>query len=199
MKLVIIDYGAGNTKSVQFALERIGVNSKVSKDRKEISDADGVIFPGVGHAMTAMTALKESKLDKLIPTLKQPFLGICLGMQLMCKCSEEGGVEGLGIFDTDVKRFEATLNVPHMGWNSITERENGRCLNSERVNFLYFVHSYYVPVTEETTAIATYGIDFSASLEKDNFLGYQFHPEKSGKVGEEMLKKFIKRCELFQQ
>lgn len=182
MKLVIIDYSAGNTESVRFALQRLGVEAVLSDDHNEIVSADKVIFPGVGHAKAAMEVLKEKKLDVLIPQLKQPVLGICLGMQLMCGYSEEGNTSCLGIFEHSVKLFEASLKVPHMGWNTTSAVD---------ADWYYFVHSYYVPVVNETTMVCNYGLDFSAAIQKDNFYGVQFHPEKSGVAGEKLLNKFL--------
>jgi glutamine amidotransferase len=179
MKVVIINYGAGNTQSVRYAFERLGITPILSDDIAEILTADKVIFPGVGHAKAAMEVLQEKQLDLLIPTLKQPVLGICLGMQLMCNFSEEGNTKCLGIFNEDVKLFEPTLKVPHIGWNTA---EN---------NWYYFVHSYYVPVNEYTTKTCNYITDFSAAMQKGNFYAVQYHPEKSGKGGEELLKNFI--------
>ena len=188
MKVVIIDYGAGNTRSVQFALQRLGVQPVLSNDHKEIIAADKVIFPGVGHAKAAMDVIREKQLDILIPQLKQPVLGICLGMQLMCRHSEEGNTPGLGIFDDNVKLFDATLKVPHIGWNTAG---GSSVLASAMDEWYYFVHSFYVPQTVDTTMICNYGINFSAAIQKNNFYGVQFHPEKSGLAGEKLLKKFL--------
>ena len=185
MKLVIINYGAGNTQSVKYAFQRLGVNPVLSDDKEEILSADKIIFPGVGHAKAAMDVLKEKGLDVLIPQLKQPVLGICLGMQLMCKFSEEGNTDCLGIIDETVKLFEPKLKVPHVGWNQTTD--NGQ----QTTDCFYFVHSYYVPKNEFTTLTCSYINKFSAAVQKDNFYAVQFHPEKSGKAGEEFLKKFI--------
>lgn len=180
MKLVIIDYGAGNTQSVKFALQRLGIQPLLTDNAGEILSADKVIFPGVGHAKSAMSVLRQKQLDILIPQLKQPLLGICLGMQLMCKFSEEGNTHCLGIFNESVKLFEPKLKVPHMGWNTVHSSE-----------YYYFVHSYYVPVNHHTTLTCNYITDFSAAIQKENFYGVQFHPEKSGKAGEVFLKKFL--------
>ena len=187
-KTVIIDYGAGNVKSVAFACERLGINPVLSKDAKVIQEADRVIFPGVGHADYAMQQLKESNLVEVIKELNQPVLGICLGMQLMCDYTEEGNVKGLGIFNVPVVRFADNLKVPHMGWNSL-QNSNGLLANLEEQ--VYFVHSYYVPLCNQTMASCDYHGLFSAALIKDNFFGCQFHPEKSGSVGEEVLKRFL--------
>jgi glutamine amidotransferase len=188
VKLIIINYGAGNTQSVKYAFQRLGVNPVLSDDKEEILSADKIIFPGVGHAKAAMDVLKEKNLHTLIPNLKQPVLGICLGMQLMCKFSEEGNTECLGIIDETVKLFEPKLKVPHVGWNT-TKSEIGN--PKSEIDYFYFVHSYYVPKSEFTTLSCNYITEFSASVQKENFCGVQFHPEKSGKAGEEFLKKFI--------
>ncbi len=186
-KVVIIDYGAGNIFSVQKAFERLGVKTTLSNDLEMIKNASHVIFPGVGHAALAMKQLKSFKIDELIPTLKQPVLGICLGMQLMCKHSEEGDTAGLGIFDTKVKEFSAQEIVPHMGWNN-TEFSSNNSLSGA----YYFVHSFYAELCENTWSETQYEHSFSASLKKDNFLGVQFHPEKSGKLGNDFLNEFLK-------
>jgi glutamine amidotransferase len=186
--IVIIDYGAGNVKSVNFAFQRLGFEPTLSDDPEIIKNADYVVFPGVGHAKSAMKAIYARNLAELIKGLKQPVLGVCLGMQLMCRFSEEGNVDGLGIFDVDVVRFDDQLKVPHMGWNDL---KNGEQLIENIDSQAYFVHSYYVPLTDETMATCEYGIEFSAALKKDNFYGCQFHPEKSGEVGERILKRFL--------
>ena len=187
-KTTIIDYGAGNVKSVSFALERLGIQPKLSANAEEIQSSDYVIFPGVGHADYAMQQLHDKGLVEVIKNLKQPVLGICLGMQLMCDYTEEGNVKGLGIFDVPVVRFAENLKVPHMGWNSLQQTSKLLVNLEEQV---YFVHSYYAPVCEDTMATCDYHGLFSASLAKDNFYGCQFHPEKSGPVGEEILKRFL--------
>lgn len=189
MKLVIIDYGAGNTQSVKFAFERLGVEPVLSDDADVIRCADKVIFPGVGHAKAAMDVLKEKGLDKVIVELKQPVLGICLGMQLMCKHSEEGDVACLGIFNETVSLFEPKMKVPHVGWNTTT---GTWALSKEENNYFYFVHSYYVPKNEHTALTCNYIEPFSAAMQKDNFYAAQFHPEKSGEAGERLLSKFLK-------
>lgn len=186
--IVIIDYGAGNVKSVNFAFQRLGFEPTLSDDPEVIKKADYVIFPGVGHAKSAMEALNAKNLVPVIQNLKQPVLGVCLGMQLMCRFSQEGNVDGLGIFDVDVLRFDDQLKVPHMGWNDL---QNGKEFLDEISGQTYFVHSYYVPKTVETIATCDYGIKFSAALSKDNFYGCQFHPEKSGEVGERILQRFL--------
>jgi len=187
-KITIIDYGAGNVKSVSFAIERLGYSPTISADPTIIQAADYVIFPGVGHAKSAMQAIKKTGLDQLIPTLKQPVLGICLGMQLMCRFTEEGNTTGLGIFDVDVLRFSNELKVPHMGWNDLMETSSLLQNINEQV---YFVHSYYVPKCSEAMALSSYHHTFTAALAKDNFYGCQFHPEKSGVFGAEILKRFL--------
>ncbi|OIQ23891.1 imidazole glycerol phosphate synthase subunit HisH [Lacinutrix sp. MedPE-SW] len=191
MKLVIIDYGAGNIKSIQFAFKRLGYDAILSNNPDEIKAADKVIFPGVGEASSAMQMLKESGLDTLIPTLKQPVLGICLGMQLMCKSSEEGNTKGLGIFNVDVKRFNNTVKVPQMGWNTITDLKTELFKDIKDETFMYSVHSFYAENCKESIATTTYSLDFASALQKDNFYGVQFHPEKSSVVGEQILKNFI--------
>jgi imidazole glycerol-phosphate synthase subunit HisH len=187
-KTTIIDYGAGNVKSVSFALERLGIQPKLSANAEEIQSSDYVIFPGVGHADYAMQQLHDKGLVEVIQNLKQPVLGICLGMQLMCDYTEEGNVKGLGIFDVPVVRFAENLKVPHMGWNNLQKTSKLLDNLEEQV---YFVHSYYAPTCEDTMATCNYHGLFSAALAKDNFYGCQFHPEKSGPVGEEILKRFL--------
>lgn len=191
MKIVIIDYGAGNIQSIKFAIERLGFTALLSHDPQEIRDADKVIFPGVGEASSAMKKLKESGLDTLIPTLTQPVLGICLGMQLMCNYSEEGDTKGLGIFDADVVRFHGNVKIPQIQWNPISELRSPLFENVAEEEFIYMVHSYYAPVTDQTIAVSDYGIPYSAAFAKANFYGTQFHPEKSSRVGEQMLKNFL--------
>lgn len=191
MKTVIIDYGAGNIQSIKFAFERLGITPQLSKVWEEISAADRVIFPGVGEASSAMRKLESSKLDSLIPTLKQPVLGICLGMQLMCNSSEEGSTNGLGIFDTEVVRFTNKVKVPQIGWNQITDLKSGLFNNISELDYIYLVHSYYAPISEHTIAISNYELPYSSALRKNNFFGVQFHPEKSSTTGEQILKNFI--------
>jgi len=192
MKLVIIDYGAGNIKSIQFAFQRLGIEAVLSSDAEEIKAADKVIFPGVGEASSAMTKLKESDLESLIPELKQPVLGICLGMQLMCRSTEEGKTKGLGIFDVDVKRFSNEVKVPQMGWNTISELKSPLFEGIKDSDYMYLVHSYYAEDSEESIAKTNYELEYASALQKDNFYGVQFHPEKSGKSGEKILQNFLK-------
>ena len=191
MKTVLIDYGAGNVQSVKYALNRLGIEPILTKDHDIIRSADKVIFPGVGAADSAMKQLKASGLDKLIPTLTQPVLGICVGMQLMCKSSTEGNVDCLGIIDVEVKKFDKGLKIPHMGWNNIQDIKSSLFNGNHNAEQMYFVHSYYVPVNEYTIATTDYGVPFSAAIQKDNFYAVQFHTEKSGDIGEKILKNFL--------
>lgn len=192
MKLVIIDYGAGNIKSIQFAFKRLGVDAILSNDPQEILSADKVIFPGVGEASSAMNKLKETRLDGLIPTLKQPVLGICLGMQLLCKYTEEGKTKGLGIFDTEVKRFSNGLKVPQMGWNIVKNLKSDLFKGIKENSYMYLVHSYYAELYPQVIATTDYGIEYASALENNNFYGVQFHPEKSAEAGDQLLKNFLK-------
>ncbi len=189
--IAIIDYGAGNVKSVQNAVAKLGYESVVTADHSLIKSADKIIFPGVGEASSAMAKLKEKGLDILIPTLEQPFLGICLGQQLLCSFSEEGNVEGMGIFDAKVKKFPTLDIVPHMGWNNI-QNPSGSLFNkiTPEDNF-YFVHSYYCELSSDTISVCEYILPFSATFQKNNFFGTQFHPEKSGEAGSQLLKNFL--------
>ena len=190
--IAIIDYGAGNIKSLQFALDRLGVKSVLTSDLNKILNADKVIFPGQGAAKSAMEKLKQQGLDKLILNLKQPVLGICLGMQLLCEFTEEGNIEGLGIIEGTVKRFTNEVKVPQMGWNSIY-RLNGPLFDGiEAGAYMYLVHSYFVPELKETMAISNYNGAYSVALQKDNFYGVQFHPEKSSTKGQLLLNNFLK-------
>lgn len=191
MKLVIINYGAGNIKSIQFAFKRLGVDAILSSDAEEIKAADKVIFPGVGEASSAMKMLKESKLDRIIPQLKQPVLGICLGMQLMCNQTDEGNTKGLEIFDVNVKRFSNKVKVPQMGWNTITNLESNLFEGISDKDYMYLVHSFYAEENENSIATTDYEISYASALHKDNFYGVQFHPEKSGKSGERILQNFL--------
>lgn len=192
MKIVIIDYGAGNIQSIKFAIKRLGYEAVLSKDVEDISNADKVIFPGVGEAGSAMKMLKSTGLDALIPTLKQPVLGICLGMQLMCKSSEEGNTKGLGIFDAIAVKFNDELKVPQIGWNQIFNLKSPLFDGINEDEYVYLVHSYYVPDCEETIAKTVYGIEYTSAIQKDNFYGVQFHPEKSSDAGAKILENFLK-------
>lgn len=192
MKIAIIDYSAGNVKSVQFALNRLGFEGILSADPEVIWNADKVIFPGVGAANAAMKKLQESGLDKIIPSLKQPVLGICLGMQLLCNYSEEGNTDGLGIFDVAVKKFPAYNKIPQMGWNTIYNLKSPLFDGISENEYVYLVHSFYAEKIENTIATTNYGLDYASALQKDNFFGVQFHPEKSGKTGEKILGNFLK-------
>lgn len=207
MKVVLIDYGAGNLFSVTEAFRRLGVEPVISSDPEIVQKADRVVFPGVGHAHTAMQELRKTQLEALIPELKQPVLGICLGMQLMCKHTEEGDTTGLGVFDTNVTHLNSRkrknkklcyfsidnnsrldLPVPHMGWNDVSWNHN---LSTEKRDVYYFVHSYAAEICPESWGVCSYTFEFSAALKKNNFLGVQFHPEKSGIAGEQFLKQFL--------
>ena len=193
MKLALIKYNAGNIQSVSFALERLGVDFSITDNPEEIQNADKVIFPGVGEASTTMDFLRDKKLDQVIVNLKQPVLGICLGMQLMCRHSEENNTDCLGIFDESVKRFipAKDMKVPHMGWNQLTKTQDwlGNDLQNKHV---YFVHSFYIPVNKNTSAVTEYIVPFSAAMRKNNFYAVQFHPEKSAEAGELVLNSFLK-------
>ena len=189
--LVIINYGAGNIQSIMFAIERLGYKAVLSNNPEEIKAADKVIFPGVGEANYAMKMLQESGLDTLIPTLKQPVLGICLGMQLMCQSSEEGNTKGLGIFDVDVVKFSSKVKVPQMGWNTIYNLKSDLFKGIAENAYMYLVHSFYASLSENTIATTNYEHEYSTALKRDNFFGVQFHPEKSGIFGEQILKNFL--------
>ncbi|HEY4617488.1 MAG TPA: imidazole glycerol phosphate synthase subunit HisH [Flavobacterium sp.] len=191
MKIVIINYGAGNIQSIMFAIERLGYKAVLSNIPEVIKAADKVIFPGVGEASSAMEMLLESGLDTLIPTLKQPVLGICLGMQLMCNRSEEGNTKGLGIFDVDVIKFTPKVKVPQMGWNNIYNLKSDLFKGVNENEYMYLVHSFYVPLCTEAIATTNYEVEYASALKKDNFYGTQFHPEKSGDVGEKILGNFL--------
>ncbi|WP_298485739.1 imidazole glycerol phosphate synthase subunit HisH [uncultured Maribacter sp.] len=191
MKIVIINYGAGNIQSIKFAIKRLGYEAVLTDNVEEIKAADKVIFPGVGEASSAMAKLRDSGLDTLVPNLKQPVLGICLGMQLMCNTSEEGSTKGLGIFDVDVIKFNNEVKVPQIGWNEISDLKSPLFSNIKDNAHIYLVHSFYAPICDETIATSGYGINYSAALQKNNFYGTQFHPEKSSKVGEQILENFL--------
>ena len=191
MKVAIIKYNAGNIRSVTFALERIGITPVITSNTNEIFSADKVIFPGVGEASTAMNYLRERKLDEVIVSLTQPVLGICLGMQLMCKFSEEGNTNCLGIFDQKVKKFRDNLKAPQIGWNNIFDLNTNLFKNIDEQAYMYFVHGYYAELSQNTIATTNYGINYSSALQKNNFYGVQFHPEKSSSVGQQILENFI--------
>lgn len=192
MKLVILDYGVGNIKSIQFAFDRLGVTSVLSNDIQLIKAADKIIFPGVGEASSAMNKLKDTGLIDDIKKLKQPVLGICLGMQLMCNKTEEGQTEGLGIFDVTVKRFSNSVKVPQMGWNTITNLKSRLFDGIPDKEYMYLVHSYYAENNECAIATTDYELPYASALQKNNFYGVQFHPEKSGRSGERILQNFLK-------
>ena len=191
MKLSIVNYGAGNIKSIQFAFKRLGYDAILTNRPEEIKASDKVIFPGVGEASSAMKMLKKSGLDTLIPTLEQPVLGICLGMQLMCKHTEESDTKGLGIFNVSVKRFSNAVKVPQMGWNKVKNLKSDLFKGIQEEEYMYLVHSYYAENCKEAIATSNYELEYASALEKENFYGVQFHPEKSGKVGERLLKNFL--------
>ena len=193
MNVAIVKYNAGNTHSVYLALQRLGIEATITDEAELLKSADKVIFPGVGEASTAMNYLKERNLDSVIKELKQPVLGICLGMQLLCKHSEEGDTETFGIFNNAVKLFKSDSDkIPHMGWNNISLNPSPLFNDVSNAEYFYFVHSYYAEASMETKAVCQYaGIEFSAALQKDNFYGVQFHPEKSSDQGAKLLKNFL--------
>tara|TARA_B100000809_G_C14867435_1_gene434249 strand:+ start:138 stop:719 length:582 start_codon:yes stop_codon:yes gene_type:complete len=191
MNVVIIDYGAGNIKSIQFAFKRLGIDAILSSDPEIIKSADRVIFPGVGEASSAMNMLKKSGLDVLIPKLQQPVLGICLGMQLMCNSSEEGKTNGLRVFNVDVKRFSNAVKVPQMGWNTVNGLTSNLFKNIKEGEFMYLVHSFYAEMCQEAISSTNYELEYASALQKDNFYGVQFHPEKSGEIGQKILNNFL--------
>ena len=195
MNLVIIDYGAGNVRSVQFALERLGYEAECTNEIGKIQGADKVIFPGVGEASSAMRELKRYGLDDLIPRLEQPVLGICLGMQLMCSYSAENSTKCLDIFPVEVLRFDERLKVPQIGWNRISGLKTDLFDGLAEGEYVYYVHSYYVPDNSFSIADTEYGLIYSGAIRKDNFYACQFHPEKSSGAGERILKNFIERIE----
>lgn len=189
--VAIIDYDAGNVRSLQFALERLGVESVLTADSEVIKTAEKVIFPGQGAAGSAMEKLQQTGLDQLIPNLQQPVLGICLGMQLLCDATEEGDVKGLGIVSGKVIRFSDQVKVPQMGWNTISKLQTTLFKGINEEDFMYLVHSYYVPLLPETIAQSDYDGAYSVALQKDNFYGVQFHPEKSSTAGSQLLQNFL--------
>lgn len=194
MKVAIVKYNAGNIYSVIHALKRVGVTPLVTDNPEELLSADKILFPGQGEAKNTMEYLKERKLDQLICNLKQPVLGICIGQQLMCRHSEEGDIDCLGIFDVDVRKFTPQKHeekVPHMGWNTLIKPESELFRGFQEQEFVYFVHSFYVPICAHTIATTDYIQPFSAALHKDNFYATQFHPEKSGAVGERIIRNFL--------
>ena len=200
MNVAIVKYNAGNVQSVLYALQRLGINAVVTDDHEKIAKADKVIFPGVGNAFSAMQYLKERKLDQLIISLKQPVLGICLGLQLMCNFSEEGNTKCLEIFDAAVKKFDESVfkdknlipyKIPHMGWNTIYDLSSSLMDGIDEKSYVYFVHSYYAELSPQTVATTNYIHPFSAAMQKDNFYGVQFHTEKSAATGEKILSNFL--------
>jgi len=194
MDIAIIKYNAGNVQSVQYALERLGYNSVVTDDHNAIKNADKVIFPGVGNAFSAMESLREKKLDEIIKQLAQPLLGICIGMQLLCKHSEENDTTGLGIMNLSVKKFvsaKAGYKIPHMGWNNIYDLSSVLFEGVKENAFVYYVHSYYAEHGKETVATTDYIFPYSAVIQKNNFYGVQFHTEKSAEVGDKILLNFL--------
>ncbi|WP_373058906.1 imidazole glycerol phosphate synthase subunit HisH [Zunongwangia sp. H14] len=192
MRIAIIDYGAGNIQSIKFAVKRLGFEAVLTSDAETIKNADKVIFPGVGEASSAMKMLKSTGLEKLIPQLTQPVLGICLGMQLMCEYCEEGDTAGLGIFDARVVKFNNKLKVPQIGWNEIFDLKSALFEGIKEHEYVYLVHSYYIPECKETIASTEYGVEYTSAIQKNNFYGVQFHPEKSSKAGEKILENFLK-------
>ena len=191
MKIVIINYGAGNIQSIKFAIKRLGYEAVLTDNEVDIRTADKVIFPGVGEASSAMEKLRATGLDKVIPTLTQPVLGICLGMQLMCNHCEEGDTQGLNIFDVDVLKFDASEKVPQIGWNQIENLKSDLFKGISEKEYMYLVHSFYVPMNDEAIATTNYGIKYASALQEKNFYGVQFHPEKSSKAGAQILQNFL--------
>ena len=197
MKIAIVDYNAGNIFSVDYAMKRLGIDARVTNDKDWIAAADGVVFPGQGEAETTMRYLHESGLGGLIKGLKQPVLGICIGMQLLCAHSEEGDVDCLGVFDAQVRRFAPALQadkVPHMGWNNFTSVSGDLFRGISAEEYVYFVHSYYVEPSPYAAATTDYILPFTSAMQRDNFFAAQFHPEKSGAVGERLLNNFLDIC-----
>lgn len=195
MKVAIIKYNAGNVQSVLYALQRLGINAVVTDDGEEILNADKVIFPGVGNAFSAMGYLQKKNLDKLIVSLTQPVLGICLGLQLLCNHSEEGDTKCLGVFDIAVKKFKNSIQnekIPQMGWNNIYNPKSSLFSGVKENSFVYYVHSYYAELSPQTIATTDYILPYSAAIQKDNFYGVQFHAEKSADVGSQIISNFLK-------
>ena len=196
MKIVIIKYPAGNVQSILFSIERIGLQAIISDQKETIKGADKVIIPGVGEAKSAIEYFRKTGLDQLIPNLKQPVLGICLGMQLLCLHSEENDTPCLGVFDILVKKFaipdNSILKVPHMGWNKLFNTQGAIFKEIEKNTYQYFAHSYYVPLSSHTIALTEYFLPYSAALQKNNFYALQFHPEKSGRQGQKIIHSFLK-------
>ena len=191
MKVAIVKYNAGNVLSVTHALHRLGIEPFLTDDPEKLTSADKVIFPGVGEASTAMSYLRERGLDKVLTNLKQPFLGVCLGLQLMCKHTEENNTTCLGIFELSVKKFPPQDKVPHMGWNKIVKKDESLFKDLKGDTFLYFVHSYYAEIGADTIATSDYILTFSAAIRKGNYFAVQAHPEKSGEDGQQILKNFL--------
>lgn len=191
MRIAIVDYNAGNVASVTNALKRLGVDPVITNKAEELKNADKVIFPGVGEASTAMEFLRAKRLDQLIKDLKQPVFGVCLGLQLLCKHSEENDTDCLGVFDVEVKKFKPKLKVPQMGWNTLEDTNSPLFEGLPDEPYVYYVHSYYAALSDFTVAKTTYINEFSAALQKDNFFALQAHPEKSGKIGEKILENFL--------
>ena len=191
MKIAIIDYGAGNIQSVRFALERLGYKAHLTADPAALQKADKVIFPGVGHAAFAMRQLKKTGLDQCIARLENPVLGICLGMQLLCRFTQEEDTEGLGVFDLSVYQFNQGLKIPQMGWNQINHQDHALFRGVEQDSYVYLVHSYYVLNSPYSIATTDYGVRYATAIAQNNFYGVQFHPEKSGKVGHQILQNFL--------
>lgn len=189
--IAILKYNGGNAKSIQNTLRRLGYDSVITNDKEQLQNATKVILPGVGEAGSAMAFLKQHGLDKTIVALQQPVLGICLGLQLLCRFSEESETQTLGIFDVAVKKFPLGLKIPHTGWNNLLEAHTPLFNGINATDDLYFIHSFYAEIASETIAECDYGLPFSAALQKDNFYAVQFHPEKSGTVGEQILKNFL--------
>jgi len=191
MKIVIINYGAGNIQSIKFAIQRLGFEAVLTDNETEIRTADKVIFPGVGEASSAMEKLKATGLDKVIPTLTQPVLGICLGMQLMCNHCEEGNTKGLNIFNVAVVKFDDSEKVPQIGWNQIENLKSDLFKGISEKEYMYLVHSFYVPINNKAIATTNYGIKYASALQEKNFYGVQFHPEKSSRAGAKILQNFL--------